>query len=93
MMYLNLMETDQSLLPKDPEERKKIMAPIIEMAKKDLASGELKMAGVSPDGVNSFVVSTQDLKTIYTKAQFLAPYMKIKVMPMLSVDELMDAMK
>ena len=63
------------------------------MAKKDLDSGELKMVGASPDGINGFTVSTQDLKTIYARAQFLAPYMKPKIMPMLSVDELMDAMK
>ena len=93
MMYLILLETDQSLLPKDPKERMKIMAPILEMGKKDLDSGELKMVGMSPDGRNGFVISTQDVKTIYNRAQIQAPYTKIKVMPMLSLDEVMDVMK
>ena len=93
MMHLILMEIDQSLLPKDPEEKMKIMGSFMEMGKKDLDSGELKMIGMSPDGQNGFVISNQDAKTIYTRAQFLAPYTKCKVMPMLSLDEVMDVMK
>ena len=71
----------------------KFITPLMEMTKKDLNSGELKMFGMSPDGHSAFVVSNQDVKTIYTKAQILAPYVKIKVKPMLSMDELVDAMK
>ena len=93
MMYLVLTEVNQSLLPKDPEERKKLTAPVMEMVKKDLDSGELKIFGMSLDGIKAFTVSTQDEKTIFTKAQMLAPYWKFKVMPMLSFDEVMDAMK
>ena len=93
MMYLILMETDLSLLPKDPKERMKIMAPIMDMGKKDLESGELKMAGLSPDGRNGFVISTQDEKTLYNRAQILAPYTKCKVMPMISLEDIMDVMK
>ena len=93
MMYLILMEIDQSLLPEDPEEKMKIMTSFMEMGKKDIDSGELKMIGMSPDGRNGFVISNQDVKTIYTKAQILAPATKCKVMPMLSLDEVMDVMK
>ena len=93
MMHLILMEVDQSLLPKDPKEKMKMMASFMEMGKKDLDSGELKMLGMSPDGQHGFVISNQDVKTIYTKAQILAPYTKCKVMPMLSIDEVMDLMK
>ena len=93
MMYLIIAEMNLSLLPKDPEEKMKILAPSIEMTKKDLDSGELKMFGQSPDGQIAFAVSVQDPKTIYTKALILAPYAKIKVKPMLSMDELVDAMK
>jgi hypothetical protein len=93
MMHLILMEVDQSLFPKDPEEKIKMMASFMEIGKKDLESGELKMLGMSPDGQHGFVISNQDIKTIYTKAQILAPYTKCKVMPMLSIDEVMDVMK
>ena len=93
MMYLIMMETVQSVMPKDPKERMKIMTPIMEMGKKDLDSGELKMIGMGPDGQNSFVISNQDLKTIYIKTQLMAPYIKSKVMPMLTFDEAMDVMK
>jgi len=93
MMYLILMETDPSLLPKDPEEKMKIIGSMMEMGKKDLESGELEMIGMSPDGRNGFVISNQDAKTIYTKTQIMAPYTKCKVKPMLSFDEAMDVMK
>ena len=94
MMYLILLETDHSLLPKDTNEKMKIIASQMELGKKDLDSGELKMAGMSPDGQNGFVISTQDVKAIYTRAQMLGPYMKLKkVMPMLSIDEVVDVMK
>ena len=92
-MYLVLIEMDPSAIPKDPKERMNIMAPFIEMTKKDLDSGELKMWGVSPDAHTGFAVSNQDLKTLYTKAQTVAPYAKFNVMPMLSLDEAVDAMK
>ena len=93
MMYLILLEYNLSLLPKDLEERMKIIGPIMEMGKKDLESGELAMIGMSPDGRHSFVISNQDAKTIYTKTQMLAPYVKSKVKPMLSFDEAMDVLK
>jgi len=88
MMYLILGESDPSIA-RDPEERKKTA----ERFKKDLDSGEIKMFGVSPDGRNSFVVTTQDEKWILTRARMAAPAMKMKVMPMLSFDEYMDVMK
>lgn len=93
MTYLILIEMDPSAIPKDLKERMNIMTPLIEMTKKDLDSGELKMWGVSPDGYNGFAISNQDLKTIYTKAQMVSPYAKFKVMPMLSLDEAVGAMK
>lgn len=71
----------------------KFITPLMEMTKKDLNSGELKMFGMSPDGHSAFVVSNQDVKTIYTKAQFFDPYAKLKVMPKLSFDETMDVVK
>jgi len=93
MMYLILMKIDPSLYPKDPEEQTKLMASNMEMTKKDLDSGELKMVGMSPDGHSGFVISNQDVKTIYKKAQILSPHVKLKVKPMLSFDEMMDIMK
>ena len=92
-MYLILMEYNLSLLPEDFEERMKIFRPIMEMGEKDLESGELAMVGVSPDAGHAFVVSNQDPKTIYTKTQTMAPYVRCEVKPMLSLDEAMDVMK
>lgn len=93
MMYLVLLEYNLSLLPKDLEERMKIMGPFMEMGKKDLESGELAMAGFSPDGRHAFAISNQDPKIIYAKTQTMVPYVRSKVKPMLSLDEAMDVLK
>ena len=93
MMYLVLIEMDLSAVPKDLEERMKVMAPLIEMTKKDLDSGELKMWGISPDGHSAFAISNQDAKTLYAKAQIVSPYAEFTVMPMLTIDEAIDAMQ
>ena len=92
-MYLILAEMDHSFFPEDPEEKMKIMTRNMEMVKNDLDSGELLMFGMSPDGRTGFLISNQDVKTIYTKTQIIGPVMKFKVKPMLSFDEVMDVMK
>jgi hypothetical protein len=93
MMYLILLEYNLSLLPKDLEERIKILGPFMEMGKKDVESGELAMVGLSPDGRHGFAISNQDPKTIYTKTQTMVPYVRSEAKPMLSLDEAMDVLK
>jgi len=95
MRYLVLSEMDPSLSPKNPEEEMKVFASTMEMVKKDLESGFLRMVCMSPDGHNGFLLTSQnvELKTMYSRAQMTAPYVKIKVEPILSLDEVMDTMK
>jgi hypothetical protein len=95
MMYLVLTERDPSLLPSDPEEQKKIMTRNMEMVKQDLDSGFLKMVGMSPNGREACFITDQDvdIKTLYMRGQMAGPSVKMKVKPMLSFDEVMDAMK
>ena len=94
MMYLILVETDPSSLPKDLKEKMKIMASRIENLKKALDSGELKMVGMSPGLGSAFFVSEQDPKEILAKRMMsTANVKKFKVKPMLSLDEVMDVIK
>ena len=62
-----------------PKEKMKIMARNMEMVKKDLDSGELSMFGMRTDGRTGFLISNQDVKTIYTKTQILCPVLKFNV--------------
>ena len=93
MTTLILWEMNETLLPTDPEERVKLTMSFLEIVKKDVDSGELKMYGVSPAVVRGFVVSEQDPKVIYSKAMMFCPYAKFEVIPILSVDEAIDELK
>lgn len=94
MMYLILIESDPSSMPKDLKERIKIMTSLLENVKKDLDSGELKMVGMSPGLGSSFFVSQQDPKVILAKRiMSSANVKKFEVKPMLSLDEIMDVLK
>ena len=94
MMYLILIETDTSSLPKDLKEKTKIMASNVENLKKELDSGELRMVGISPGLGSGFFVSEQDTKVIFAKRiMSTANVKKFKVKPMLSLDEVSDVLK
>ena len=93
MMYLNLWESDESLMPKDPEERSKILASMLEMTKKAVDSGEIKMWGLSPAGGCGFSISERDPKDILAASMKYAPYIKMEIRPMLSLAEVSDVMK
>ena len=93
MMYLLLSEMNYSALPADPTERAKITAPFLEIVKKDLDRGELMMWGMSPGGQRGFALTKQDPKELFGRASTFIPYVKFKVLPMLSLDEVIDVMK
>ena len=93
MMYLILWEGDESVMPKDPEERGKLHASMLEMTKKALDSGEIKMWGLSATGSCGFTVTDRDPKELLANSMKYAPYIKSEAKPMLSIDEVADVMK
>ena len=93
MMYLILWEANSALMPTNPQERMKLIVSHTEMTKKDLESGDVKMWGVSPGGGRGFSITEGDAKEIMTGTMKYAPYYNFEIKPMLSIDEVMDAMK
>ena len=59
----------------------------------EIESGNVKMFGTSPAALNGFLVTEQDAKTIYAKTLKNIPYIKSKIMPMLSFEESGDVLK
>ena len=92
-MYLTLWEMNESLIPKDPEERGKLLMSMAEMTKKAVDSGEIKMWGVGAGGDCGFTVGDRDPKDIFASSMQYIPYVKMEVKPMLSIDEVIDVMK
>jgi hypothetical protein len=80
-------------MPKDPEERKRLIISMTEQTKKDLNSGTIKMWGISAGGGHGFSVFEGDGKEVMAGTMKYNPYIKFKVKPMLSLDEFMDVMK
>jgi hypothetical protein len=93
MITLILWERNYSLFPADPEKRMKLIQSQIEMTKKAVDSGETKMWGISPGGGYGFSITEGDAKGILARTAAFAPYIKFEVRPMLSIDEVIDAMK
>ena len=92
MKKLTLWEINSSLMPTDPGERMKLIRTMLEMVKKDVDSGEIEW-GASPSGKRGYVVSEQDEKEIYAKAMIFSPYATFEVLPIISVDEAIEAVK
>ena len=93
MIKLILWEMDRSFAPVDPTERMKHTMTLLEMVKKGLAEGHLKMWGMNPGANHGFAVTDTDEKDIFaTVAQYI-PHVKFEVEPMLSVEEIMETLK
>ena len=90
---LILWEANDSLMPIDREERRKLIMSMLEGVKKSVDSGEMKMWGISSGGGNGFSISERSSKEIFALAMKYAPYIKFQIKPMLSVDEMIDIMK
>jgi hypothetical protein len=93
MIYLILWEATNALMQADPQERMKLIMSHIEMTKKDLDSGEVKMWGISPGGGHGYSIAEGDAKELMPGMMKYTPYYKFEVKPMLSIDEVVDAMK
>ena len=92
MKKLVLWEMNNALLPTDPAERMKLISTMLGEVKKDVDSGEIEW-GSSPSAMRGYVVSEQDEKVIYSRAIMFSPYATFEVIPIISVDEAINAVK
>jgi hypothetical protein len=93
MMTLILWEANMSLFPSDPEERKKVIMSMAEEVKRNIDSGKTKMWGISTGGGRGFSIAEGAGKEIFATTAGFTPYIKFKVKPMLSIDEMIEVMK
>ena len=93
MMLLLTWKANESLMPKDPEERKKLIVSMTGQTKKDLDDGSIKVWGISPGGGHGFSIFEGDGKDLMSGTMKYTPYIKFRVKPMLSIDEYLDVLK
>lgn len=95
MRYSVISEMDPSISPKNPEVEMKLFTSTNEMVKKYLESGSSRMVFMNPGGHKGFLLSSQnvELKTKYSRVQTTTPYVKIKIKPIPSLDEVMGTVE
>ena len=93
MANLMLWEANASLFPLDPEERKKVIMSMAETVKKELESGVIKAWGISAAGGRGYSISEDDPKTLYARTARFFPFIKFEIIPMVSIDDMIDAMQ
>lgn len=91
--FLNLWEGDASKMPADPRERAEIFGKLIEMTKKMLAEGKISDWGQFAGGGAGYVISEGTAIDMHKMQMLFAPYIRSHVHPVLSVDEVAEAMK
>lgn len=87
--FLTLWEVDTSKLPESPEEQAKLLESQFEMIKKDgcewgMFAGRLSGYSVSPD---------MDEQEISLKLMKYVPYVKFKVYPVITLDQVIENSK
>ena len=92
MKKLVLWEINNNLMPTDPGERMKLISTMLEMVKKDVDNGEIDW-GSSPSAMRGYVVSEQDESVIYSKSIMFSPYATFEIIPIISVDQAINAVK
>ena len=93
MTTLIIWESNDSLMPADQEERGKFIMSLLEGVKNDLASGGLKMWGISSGGGHGYSISELSEKEQFALMMKYTPYIKFEVNPMLSADEMIEVMQ
>ena len=93
MVKLITWEMDRSHAPADPAERIKLTLTMLDMVKKSVESGQMKMWGINPGGNHGFALTDKDEVEVFGMVARYIPHVKFRVESMLSVDEVMAGVK
>ncbi len=91
--FLTLWESDSSKLPTDPNERVALFGKLTEMTKKMLDEGQISDWGMFAGGGVGYTIGEGTEVDVLKLTMQFAPYIRFKVHPVLSVDEVAQVMK
>ncbi len=91
--FLILWEIDPTFTPKTPEERLKLWLTMLNMVKTDLQAGALKEWGVDVGGGSGYGTNDLSEPELYSTLIEWQPYVNFKVIPMLTVGQVIEAIK
>jgi hypothetical protein len=93
MKTLLLWESNTAFIPKDPKERIALWMRMLQSVKTAIDSGITETWGISPSGDKGFSITNQNEQELLTSLTAYSPYVKFKVLKMLSIDEAIAAVK
>ena len=91
--YFVTWESDMSKVPTDPKERAAMRMKMLEMTKQSMNEGKIIDWGVFLGGYKGYAVGQGSAMDMAMGTQQFAPYVKFKVQEVLSVDEMLEALK
>jgi hypothetical protein len=91
--YLNLWEVDNNKMPLDPEERAALIGKQLEMTKKMLDEGQVIDWGLFAGGGAGYAIAEGTEADMLKRTMPFAGYIKFKIHPILSVDQVIGVMK
>lgn len=91
--YLALWEIDTTKMPVDPKERGAVFGTLMEMVGQDLQKGTLKDWGAFVGENNGYGVAEGTEVEIGKMNQQYAPFVRFKVHPVSSVDQVGEVIK
>jgi hypothetical protein len=91
--FLLLWEVDPTRVPTDPKERGGAWLAMAEMVKQDMKKGLTKDWGVFPGELSGYSIEEGTEMELMNAAMQYAPYIKFKVHPVASLDQVVKAIK
>jgi hypothetical protein len=91
--FLYLWETDNSLMPTDPDERAALLGKQMEMTRKSLDEGQITDWGLFADGSAGYAIGEGTEMDSLRGVMRFAPYVKFQAHPVLSIEQVAEVMK
>ena len=91
--YLLLWEADETKIPLDPTVRRESWLAAIEMVRQDFKSGLTKDWGVFLGQTKGFSIGEGTEEEIQKVALKYIPYFRFQIIPILTVDQQVEAIK
>jgi len=91
--YLNLWEIDNSKMPVDLNERAGLQMKQLEMIKKMIAEKQISDWGLFAGGGAGYAIAEGTASDMLKRTLPFGPFVKFKIQPVLSPDEVIQVMK
>ena len=90
---LILWEMEPAVMPKDPAEQMAVLGKLGMITKNAVDSGKVKDWGIFAGGFAGYSIIDEPATETLTRAMQFMPYVKLKVNPVVGINEVMQVMQ